>query len=141
MRLGIPGALIGGLTAAVVGAAIWAAITVTTQFQIGFMAIGVGILAGLAVRYFGGGSGPVFGILGALFALVGCALGNLLSGISFIATEEGLPFFEALSQFDWSQSLDLLSAMTSAMDFVFYAIAVYEGFKFGPVPDESAVTD
>lgn len=137
MKLGIPGALVGGLLAALIGAAIWAAVTVITNFQIGFMAIGVGILAGLGVRHLGGGSGPIYGILGAVFALIGCALGNILTAIGFIAADQGVAFMEALSGFDWSLSLDLLTATSSAMDFVFYAIAVYEGFKFAPVPTDA----
>lgn len=141
MKLGIPGALVGGLLAALVGAAIWAAVTVTTQYQIGFMAIGVGIFAGLGVRYLGGGSGSTYGVLGAVFALIGCALGNILSAIAFIAANDGAPFMEALGQFDWSRSIDLLTATSSPMDFVFYAIAVYEGFKFGPVAEDVPVAD
>ena len=141
MKLGIPGALVGGLLAALIGAAIWAAVTVTTHYQIGFMAIGVGILAGLGVRYLGGGSGSTYGVLGAVFALIGCALGNILSAIAFIAANDGAPFMEALGQFDWSRSIDLLTATSSPMDFVFYAIAVYEGFKFGPVAEDVPVAD
>ena len=46
----LPPGVVAGLGAAIVGAAIWAAITAATDYQIGFMAIGVGFLAGFAVR-------------------------------------------------------------------------------------------
>ena len=49
-------ALIGGVVAALVGAALWAVITVTTGYQIGFMAIGVGFLVGLTVGHVGKGT-------------------------------------------------------------------------------------
>src|SRR5687768_15131522 len=68
-------AIIGGLAAAMVGAVIWAVITVSTKYQIGYMAIGVGLLVAFSVRYFGGGIDKYFGIIGAFFALLGCALG------------------------------------------------------------------
>ena len=48
------GALLG-LVASVVGAAVWAVVTIATEYQIGFMAIGVGYLVGIAVRIGGKG--------------------------------------------------------------------------------------
>src|SRR4051812_10018311 len=75
----LPNALIGGLASAIVGAVLWAVITVATEHQIGYMAIGVGFLAGFSVRYFGCGIDFHFRIVGAFFALLGCALGNFLS--------------------------------------------------------------
>ena len=45
-------AFIGGLVAMLISAVLWAVITVATQFQIGFMAIGVGLLVGYSVQYF-----------------------------------------------------------------------------------------
>ncbi len=45
--------VVGGMVAAAVGAAIWAVITALTNFQIGWMAVGVGFLVGYAVRMCG----------------------------------------------------------------------------------------
>jgi len=53
-------ALAGGV-AALLGACIWAAVTVTTNYQIGWMAVGVGFLVGYAVRSFGKGIDKSFG--------------------------------------------------------------------------------
>jgi hypothetical protein len=44
-----------GLAAAILGAIIWAVVTVTTKYQIGYMAIGVGALVGFALRIGKGG--------------------------------------------------------------------------------------
>jgi hypothetical protein len=82
---------LAGLAAAIVGAVIWAVITVTTDHQIGWMAIGVGALVGFALRI--GNGGKTFGILGALFALFGCVLGNYFSLIAFASTKEHVGFF------------------------------------------------
>ena len=73
------GAIIGGLLGAVIGAGAWAGITIATQYQIGFMAIGVGILVGWLVRKLGHGMTPAYGVIGAVFALLGCLAGNLLT--------------------------------------------------------------
>jgi hypothetical protein len=47
--------LIGGGIAMLVSAIVWGAITYFTEYQIGWMAIGVGFLVGLAIKFFGRG--------------------------------------------------------------------------------------
>jgi hypothetical protein len=69
-----------GLAAAIIGAIIWAVVTVTTKYQIGWMALGVGTLVGFALRI--GNGGKTFGILGAFLALFSCILGNYFSLIA-----------------------------------------------------------
>ncbi|MGB3179768.1 MAG: hypothetical protein WBB45_00145 [Cyclobacteriaceae bacterium] len=75
----VGGAIIGGALGALIGAILWAVITVVTEYQIGYMAIGVGFVTGLLVRNMGKGLDQVFGIIGAAFALLGCFIGNYLS--------------------------------------------------------------
>lgn len=118
-----------GLAAALAGAAAWAAVTVGTGYQIGFMAIGVGFLVGYAVRFAGKGVTSVFGIVGAVLALVGCALGNLLAVTSIAAANEGVPLLDAITQLDLPMIQELMVAFFSPMDLIFYAIAVYEGYR------------
>src|SRR5918996_1583220 len=88
--------LIGGALAMLVSAVIWGAITYFTEYQIGYMAIGVGFLVGIAVKFFGRGKSMIFGISSASLALIGCALGNLLFYSGAIAREESAPFLEVL---------------------------------------------
>ena len=125
----LPLAVLGGAVAALIGAGLWALITVTTGYQIGFMAIGVGFLVGYAVRLLGKGSTPVFGALGALLSLAGCVAGNVLAIAGFIASDVEQPFFSVLSQIEMAAIPSMLSETFSAIDVVFYAIAVYEGYK------------
>ncbi|WDI43251.1 hypothetical protein [Bremerella sp. P1] len=132
----LPLAIIGGAIAAVVGAAIWATVTLLTGYQIGFMAIGVGFLVGIAVRLAGQGGSPAFGVVGALFALFGCVLGNFLTVIGVIADGAGVGFFEALISFNYAHTFEVLYATFSPMDLLFYGIAIYEGFKFGTMEEE-----
>src|SRR5262245_53211570 len=87
-----------GLAAAIIGAIIWAIVTVTTKYQIGFMALGVGALVGFALRI--GNGGKLFGILGAFLALFGCILGNYFSLIGFASAEAHVSFFTMLNTAD-----------------------------------------
>lgn len=119
----------GGLIASLIGAALWAAITVATQYQIGWMAVGIGFLVGFAIRSMGKGSGVHFGILGAGLALFGCLVGNYFSIIGFIAQAESMSYFQALSVASLAKAPSLLASTFDAMDLLFYGIAVYEGFK------------
>lgn len=118
-----------GLAAAVIGAVIWAVITVVTEYQIGWMAVGVGFLVGIAVRQFGKGMSMKFGIAGALLAFLGCVLGNLFSVCGFIGAQEGMSPLAVLFQIDFAVAIELLKATFSPMDLLFYGIAVYEGYQ------------
>src|SRR3954469_14316210 len=94
----LPLAIGAGLTAAIVGAAVWAIVTITTHYQIGWMAIGVGLLVGFAIGYANGGRWSRF--LGAFFALLGCVAGNFLSLVAFAAAQEHIPFFQVFGSLD-----------------------------------------
>lgn len=82
-------AALGGLIAAIVGALIWAVITVTAKFQIGFMAVQA--------------ADPVMSVTL-----------RVLGNPSSIAT--------------------ILQETFRGMDLLFYAIAVYEGYKLARRP-------
>ena len=119
----LPRAILFGGIAAVVGALIWGGITYATNFQIGWMAVGVGFLAGVGVRIGSRDSGAVYGTAGAVLALGGCLLGNMFAML-FIAKHLGLdPGPRAL--------VEMMKITASPMDFLFYAIAAWEGWKFG----------
>lgn len=123
-------ALIGGLLATLISAVIWATITVATKYQIGYMAIGVGLLVGFAVQFFGAGIDKKFGYLGAALSLLGCLLGNLLSQVGFIAQEQSFGYFETLTYLNFNLIISILVESFNPMDILFYGIAVYEGYKF-----------
>jgi hypothetical protein len=122
--------MIGGIVAAAIGAAIWATITAMTNFQIGWMAVGVGFLVGHAVRMCGKGIDKSFGIVGATLSLLGCLAGNLLTVCIAISRHQQIPFFDLLSRLNPEIVLELMRATFSPMDLLFYGIAVYEGYKF-----------
>jgi hypothetical protein len=123
--------LIGGVIAMLVGASIWGAITYFTERQIGWMAIGIGFLVGVAVRFFGKGKSMVFGLSGAVLALIGCVLGNLLSYSGFIARAEGASFLEIFFFLltTPAAAIEVFTIAFDFMDILFYALAAYVGFS------------
>jgi len=126
-----PLGLIGGGIAMLVGAAIWGAVTYFTEYQIGYMAIGLGFLVGIAFRFFGKGHSMLFGLSSAGLSLIGCVLGNLLFYTGVIARDEGTSFLEILL-FLVTNPLAVIELFTLAFDFrdlLFYALAAYVGFR------------
>ena len=134
----LTGGVLAGSAGALVGAAIWAVITVLTDYQIGWMAVGVGFLVGIAIRTIGKGIDTVFGVVGAAMAIFGCLLGNLFTVCYFVSIAEKMDFFEVFSRLNLTIIANLLKATFSPMDLLFYAIAVYEGYKlsFRKIPEE-----
>jgi hypothetical protein len=118
-----------GIFAALISAVVWAAITLFSGYQIGWIAVGVGVLVGITVRHFGKGVETRFAIAGAALALIGCALGNFLAAIGSVTREEALPLAQVIDQLDSRMLLDIWQAMFRPMDLLFYAIAAYEGYK------------
>ena len=121
--------VVGGTAAAVVGAVIWAVITVLTGYQIGWMAVGVGFLVGYAVRLLGKGVDPVFGYAGAAIALAGCLAGNLLTVVIMAARQENREIMTLLSQLTPGLAVDIMKDTFQPMDVLFYGLAVYEAYK------------
>lgn len=120
---------LAGMLAALAGAVAWALITALTKFQIGWMAIGVGFLVGIAIRKFGNGIDKSFGVVGALLALLGCVLGNLLAVCGIIAIDQEIGIFDVLSMLNLAAVQELMVATFNPMDLVFYAIAVYQAYR------------
>jgi hypothetical protein len=121
---------IGGVIAAAIGAAIWAIITALSNFQIGWMAVGVGFLVGYGVRISGKGIDKTFGVVGAVLSLLGCVVGNLLTACILISKHQHIAFLQLLPGLNPQIAIELIKATFHPMDLLFYGIAVYEGYKF-----------
>ena len=126
----LPLALLGGAAAALVGALLWAIITVSINLQIGYMAIGLGLLVGYTVRLTGKGMDTSFGVLGAVLSFAGCLLGNLFTLIGFIANDEGLSYMQVFLGVDYSLVPQVMIATFAPLDLLFYGLAIYEGYRF-----------
>lgn len=129
----LPMGLMAGLVAAGVGAGLWAIITVVTGYQIGWMAVGVGFLVGVAVRTAGKGTTTAFGVLGAALALGGCLVGNLLTGCIVLSRELDVSLLALSTRLTPDITMELMKAMFSPIDLLFYALAIWQGYKFSIV--------
>ncbi|GAA5032244.1 hypothetical protein GCM10011506_24240 [Marivirga lumbricoides] len=126
----LPLAILAGVVAGLVGSVLWAMLTVATGYQIGYVAIAIGAGVGFSMRFAGKGIDQIFGITGAVIAVLSCVTGNFLSSIGFIADYESLGYFETLTMFDYNYLIPLMKETFSVMDVIFYGIAGYEGYKF-----------
>lgn len=126
----LPMGVLAGIVASAVSALIWAGITIGTGYQIGFVAIGVGFLVGFAVRKFGKGITPTFGVIGAVLSLLGCLVGNLLCICIMFAKQEEVGVMQVVGSLDIPLIVELMKITFSPIDLLFYGIAVYEGYRF-----------
>lgn len=124
----LPVGVLCGAVACVVGAVAWGLISVSTGYQMGYMAIGVGFLVGLAMRV-GKGVRPIFGIIGAALALLSCMLGDFFFIIGRAAQEYELSYLETLTSVPYAEVASIMVENVASMTALFYGIAVYEGYK------------
>jgi hypothetical protein len=80
----LPG-LAGGIVAAIVGGVVWGLIVILTEYEVGFVAWGIGFLAGfLVVRFAGGRKGVPLQAIAIVSSLVGIVLGKYISYVYFL---------------------------------------------------------
>jgi hypothetical protein len=125
----LPIGIVFGIAGGLLSAVLWAVITVFTGYQIGYMAIGVGIVVGFAVRTFGKGSTKTFGVTAAVIALFSCLLGDYLSIIGMVAHEYSINFFEVLSAASMSDVFSDMFSENVVISLFFYLIAISTGYK------------
>ncbi len=125
MYAGTLAATIAGLA----GALIWALITVNTGFQIGYMAVGIGVMVGFGMRLLGKGVDRIYGIAGGIIALLSCVLGNTLSIYASVAHEMEIGYQLAFGILDYSQVPKALVNTFHFVDIIFYGLAIVTGYQ------------
>ncbi|QWX84648.1 hypothetical protein H0I23_03100 [Cellulophaga sp. HaHaR_3_176] len=133
-----PAAIISGAIVGFICAIIWAAVSISTGYQIGWLAVAIGFAVGFSMGILGKGVDPKFGYAGGLIALLSCVLGNFFTVLGMIANYEGLGYFETLLMFNYGETFSIMAEAFSPMDILFYGIAIFEGYKysFRKVTDE-----
>ena len=122
--------ILSSILVGTIGSLIWASITVATGYQIGYMALAIGAGVGYTMQLTGKGIDQIFGISGAIIAVLSCFLGNFFSLIGFVANENDISYLETLLSIDYSLVPNAIKEGFSFMDLFFYAIAGAEGYKF-----------
>jgi hypothetical protein len=114
--------ILAGLAAAALGAAAWVLASSSGSFmelRLG-LGLGTGLLVGFAVRRFGQGIDPVFGVAAAAVAICGCAAGIVLSCYAIHARNKGIPFREGLRTFPLSEVFEAFKAHYKAGQFLLF---------------------
>jgi hypothetical protein len=122
--------IFGGLGGMVIGAVLWAVITLVTDYQIGWMAVGVGFLVGAGVRFLGRGTSNSFQVVGGALALIGCLLGNLLTVLVMASQEFAIPLLDLLTNLSIGLVFELMKATFSPIDLLFYGFAIWSGYRY-----------
>ncbi|WP_430377035.1 hypothetical protein [Streptomyces sp. B1-3] len=119
--------LVAAFVAAVVAAGVYGAIIGLTKHEIGWAAVGVGFLVGLAAGRLGGRN-PVLPVASAVLSLGSVYIGQLVGEAMIGAKETPLSFSELFFQhFDVLQQA--WKADADPLTFVFFAIAAYVAFS------------
>jgi hypothetical protein len=126
----MPLAILAGVLSALVGAILWGIASDATGYQIGWMAVGVGFLVGYSVQFLGKGIETPYRYVGAICALAGCVLGNFFAIVGAVAQQYHVSVLSVLSHIPFNVALDMMTKTFQPMDLLFYAIAVYEGYRF-----------
>jgi hypothetical protein len=124
----LPFGILAGTVAAIVGALIWMGITIVTGLHVGYVALGVGALVGVAVRFAGNGTGMIFGIIGAVLTLIGCLGGEILTVVQLSTTPQR-DFYSVLTTLDWTQMITNIFKGMDPIMYLIYAIGIFEGYK------------
>ncbi|HZE32100.1 MAG TPA: hypothetical protein VE198_11750, partial [Actinoallomurus sp.] len=80
-----------GILAMLLGAALWAVITVVTEREFSLVAIGIGALVGLTM-FSAKPTSTGIAAVAALLTVIGCALGEFLAIPAYVAHKEGIGF-------------------------------------------------
>ncbi|WP_405618027.1 hypothetical protein [Streptomyces sp. NBC_00076] len=123
----VPLGLVAAVVAALVTAGIYGAIIGATEREIGYAAVGVGFLIGLAAGKLGG-SNPALPVVSALLSLGAVYVGQLIGVAMIMADVANLSFSTMITEhFDvvtsgWKESAD-------PMTFLFFAIGAFAAFS------------
>ncbi|MGW3912674.1 hypothetical protein ACWEBX_14290 [Streptomyces sp. NPDC005070] len=126
-RNNFPLGLVAAIGAGVVSAILYGLIIGLTKHEIGYAAVGVGFLVGIAAGRVGGRS-QTLPVVSVIVSVAGIYLGQLIGEAMIIAKHFGVGFNEVffshldVVQENWKADADPLT-------FVFFAIAAYVAFQ------------
>ncbi len=138
-------AVLAGLVAAVVGGVAWGLIVKWTDYEVGIVAWGIGLLSGAAVALAAGRArGPVLQGIAVASALVGILLGKYLS-YAFVLQEQAKEAGVELGLFS-TEIRDFfredLGSVFGLFDVLFVGLAVYTAWRaLQPEPEVSLGSD
>ncbi len=113
-----PLSLIGAIVGGAIGAVAWGLITKYTNYEVGFVAWGIGLLVGFGALLLGGG-GKANGIACAIIAAVAIFAGKMLS-VTFVNPDIG-----------FNENLEAVKSNLGPIDALFFGLGVVTAFQVG----------
>lgn len=129
-------AIAGGAVAAIVGGIIWGLIVIATDYEIGYMATGIGLLTGFAVVFFSSKKGLVLQIIAVVSALVGIWIGKYITFYAILKDYIAIEYGEAAAQQVSILSSELIDfffesflALASPYDILWVILAIVAAWR------------
>ncbi len=130
-------ALVGAVLASLIGGAIWGLIAIVTNHEIGYLAWGMGWLAGFAVvKLSRGKKGVPFQIIAVLSSLLGITLGKYITFVHFLKAEvlkeygaDAASQVTLLSLRIFSVFLDNITSMLNGYDALWVVLAIVTAWR------------
>lgn len=116
-------ALLGGFMFTILSSLAWAELTYSTAYQGAYMAMGVGVLVGFAVRFFGAGIYRLFGVLAAFLTLLGSLLAYYLILVGFMVELRSSGIMAVPDSFNPELLIRSIQESFLPLDLLFYALA------------------
>lgn len=127
-------ALVAGAIATLLAAAAFGIVASTWAYSYGFAAAGVGMITGATIGFLGRGVESKFGVLAAVYTLLGCLLGNLFRVIMEMAQATAAWPVEVLRDKSLPALVAHSLALFSPVDLVYLLIAVFAAVFFAKRP-------
>lgn len=137
MPLRILQGAVGGLLGAIVGGLVWGLIIQITDYELGIVAWGIGLLCGWVVGYFSfSGRGIIFQLIAVFSSVLGILIGKyyffFITLKVIISEDYGAEVAAEIPIFDlevFGIFTDFLVEMFSIYDVIFPALAIYSAWR------------
>ncbi len=128
-RQHFPMALLAGFGGAVLGAAAWLGVSSLFGVPVGWMAVVVGVLVGVMMRFFGHGIDLPIAIAAVFMVALGIVAGDLASGCAAAArASKDVGFLDQVTRLNPEKVLAIMKGSFSILDVVFDVTGLVVGF-------------
>lgn len=127
-------ALVAGAVTTLLAAVAFGIVVSIWAYSSGFAAAGIGIVVGLTIGYLGRGITTRFGVLAALYATIGCLLGNLVRVVPGLTRPAAGSTIDVLQDTSLSQLAARSLSELSPVDLVYLLIAIFAAAFFARRP-------
>jgi hypothetical protein len=118
-----------GLGAALAGALVWLGLGMLPTSLVGLAGVGTGIAVAWAMRRMGTPATPMFGIVAAMLAVLGCALGHLLEEYANLADYLNAGFLDTVRHAPFTFMRELWLKDATPVTWVIYGFAAFTAFR------------